>query len=43
LKNEQYNALGIFRPQMIAEGNRNDFDDPRFEDENKVKRGAKAR
>lgn len=38
-KNSQYDALGIFRPDMILEGNRNDIDDPRFE---KGKRGAAA-
>ena len=43
LKNAQYDALGIFRPDMILEGNRNDIDDPRFEDENKVKRATPRR
>lgn len=30
-KNAQYAMLGIFRPQLILEGNRRDEDDPRFE------------
>jgi hypothetical protein len=34
MKNEQYAALGIFRPDMLLEGNRNEMDDPRFEGEN---------
>ena len=32
-KNAQYAALGIFRPQMLLEGNRADEVDPRFERE----------
>jgi hypothetical protein len=30
-KNEQYAALGIFRPQLVKEGNRREELDPRFE------------
>jgi hypothetical protein len=30
-KNSQYSALGIFRPQLMLEGNRNDEFDPRFD------------
>ncbi len=30
-KNAMYGALGIFRPQMIREGNRGDAADPRFD------------
>lgn len=30
-KNAQYAALGMSRVQMLMEGNRNDFDDPRFD------------
>ena len=33
MKNSQYAALGIFRPDMLLEGNRNDIIDPRFEAE----------
>lgn len=32
-KNSQYAALGIFRPQLLLEGNRGDLMDPRFEKE----------
>jgi hypothetical protein len=40
-KNAQYDALGIFRPDMILEGQRQEIDDPRFQGENeKVKRGT---
>ena len=39
-KNEQYAALGIFRPQLVTEGNRRDELDPRFEG---GRDGAKAR
>jgi hypothetical protein len=28
-----YNALGIFRPDMILEGQRQEIDDPRFQAE----------
>jgi hypothetical protein len=38
-KNTQYAALGIFRPDMLMEGNRDDAADPRFEREH----GAQAR
>lgn len=40
MKNTQYAALGLFRPQMLMEGQRQEFDDPRFEGED---RGKKAR
>jgi hypothetical protein len=33
LKNSMYNALGIFRPDMILEGQRQEIDDPRFQAE----------
>ena len=33
LKNRQYAALGIFRPDVIEQGNRGDERDPRFEKE----------
>lgn len=33
LKNRQYAALGIFRPEMILEGNRADIVDSRFEED----------
>ncbi len=39
-KNSQYAALGIFRPQLVTEGNRRDELDPRFEGGHD---GAKAR
>lgn len=38
-KNAQYAALGIFRPELLMEGNRADEIDPRFEPERKVSRG----
>jgi hypothetical protein len=31
MKNTQYAALGIFRPGTLAEGNRGEMVDPRFE------------
>ena len=37
-KNSQYAALGIFRPQILMEGNRREEIDPRFEMETNVKR-----
>lgn len=40
-KNAQYAALGIFRPQLLMEGNRGDELDPRFEKE--VQSGKAAR
>jgi len=33
LKNSMYDALGIFRPDMILEGQRQEIDDPRFQAE----------
>jgi hypothetical protein len=36
-KNAQYAALGIFRPEMLLEGNRADAVDPRFEVEKRGK------
>jgi hypothetical protein len=43
-KNAQYDALGIFRPDMILEGQRQEIDDPRFQGENeKVKRATPRR
>lgn len=38
-KNAMYAALGMSRPQMLEEGDHQEFDDPRFE----VRRGEKAR
>jgi hypothetical protein len=42
-KNSQYAALGIFRPQMVFEGNRVEEVDPRFEPMKEVQHGAKTR
>lgn len=39
-KNAMYAALGMSRPQMLQEGNRQEFDDPRFQGGN---RGEKTR
>ena len=42
-KNAQYAALGIFRPQMLLEGNRADAVDPRFEPMTEVSIGKSRR
>jgi hypothetical protein len=42
MKNSQYAALSMDRAQLLKEGNRQDFDDPRFERE-VMPRGKKAR
>lgn len=42
-KNAQYAALGIFRSQLLMEGNRSDEIDPRFEPMKEAEHGAKAR
>lgn len=42
-KNTQYAALGIFRPQMLLEGNRADAADPRFEPMTEVSVGKSHR
>lgn len=45
MKNAQYAALGVFRPDLTGQGNRNDERDPRFQDENQpeVKPRGEAR
>lgn len=42
-KNAQYAALGIFRPEMLLEGNRGDAVDPRFDHGYEVDRGKAGR